>query len=247
MRKLMTWADFKPSVESSASFVVNETAPEGWDSYSPPWDTHRLVRFGVKETGYGFGVRDMHNRFLGFALTGVLIVGLSQASSVRADDYILDPAHTAVTFKVSHIGLSWTHGRFKDVSGTFTIDPAKTSFNLGIKTDSIDTDQATRDEHLKSPDFFNAKQFPQISFKSTAVKAIKDGYEVTGDLTLHGVTKSVTFNLMGGKTAELPKGVQRTGFSTELVLKRSDFGLDKFKDAIGDEVHVSISFEGTKK
>jgi polyisoprenoid-binding protein YceI len=188
----------------------------------------------------------MHNRFLGAALTIGLITVVSVASSARADDYALDPAHAAVNFKVSHLGLSWTYGRFKEVSGAFTIDPAKTSFTLAMKTGSIDTDNAQRDEHLKSPDFFNAKQFPEISFKSTAVKAVKDGYEVTGDLTLHGVTKPVTFNLTGGKTAEL-KGVTRTGFSTELVLKRSDFGLDKFKEAIGDEVHISISFEGTKK
>jgi polyisoprenoid-binding protein YceI len=133
------------------------------------------------------------------------------------------------------------------VTGTFTIDPAKTSFNLAIKTESIDTDNGKRDEHLKSPDFFNAKQFPEISFKSTSVKPVKDGYEVTGDLTLHGVTKSVTFSLMGGRTAELPKGVQRTGFSSELVVKRSDYGMDKFKEAIGDEVFISLSFEGTKK
>jgi len=189
----------------------------------------------------------MPSRFIGFALIAGLIALVSIKSSARADDYALDTAHTAVNFKVSHLGLSWTHGRFKDVSGTFTIDPAKTSFNLAMKTGSIDTDNAKRDEHLKSPDFFNEKQFPEITFKSTSVKAVKDGYEVTGDLTLHGVTKPVTFSLLGGRTAEFPKGVQRTGYSTELVLKRSDFGVDKFKEAVGDEVYVSISFEGTKK
>jgi polyisoprenoid-binding protein YceI len=189
----------------------------------------------------------MRNRLLAFALlVGVLGI-VCGASSVRADDYALDPAHTAVTFKVSHLGLSWTHGRFKDVTGAFTLDPARTSFNLSMKTDSIDTDNGKRDEHLKSPDFFNSKQFPDVTFKSTAVKPIKDGYEVTGELTLHGVTKPITFSLMGGRTAEFPKGVQRTGYSAELVLKRSDYGVDKLKEAIGDEVYVSISFEGVKK
>jgi polyisoprenoid-binding protein YceI len=141
------------------------------------------------------------------------------------------------------------YGRFDDFSGTFTIDedPGKCSFNLTIKTDSVDTNNKKRDDHLRSPDFFNVKQFPMITFKSTSVKAIKDGYQVTGDLTLHGVTKSVSFPLLGGRKVEFPKGVQRTGFSTELTIKRSEFGMDKAADAVGDEVPISISFEGTKK
>lgn len=166
-----------------------------------------------------------------------------------AEVYTLDPAHAAVSFKISHIGLSWTHGRFNDVSGSFTLDPdaAACSFTLSIKADSIDTGNAKRDEHLKSPDFFNAKQFPVIAFRSTSVRPIKDGFAVTGDLTLHGVTKAVSFSLLGGRKAEFPKGVQRTGFSTELMVKRSEFGIDKLAEAVGDEVHISISFEGTRK
>ncbi|MFO0811421.1 MAG: YceI family protein [Gemmataceae bacterium] len=182
-------------------------------------------------------------------LTAVLVAMVTQ-TRVHADDYGLDPTHTAVTFKVSHLGLSWTYGRFKDVTGGFSVNaanPAVTAFSLTIKTESIDSDNAQRDQHLKSPDFFNAKQFPTIAFKSTAVKPIKDGYQVTGDFTMHGVTKPITFALVGGKTIEFPKGVSRTGFSTELTLKRTDFGVGKPMDAIGDEVTVAISFEGVKK
>jgi polyisoprenoid-binding protein YceI len=178
-----------------------------------------------------------------------VLFGLLGAAPGRADDYAVDGMHAGVTFKISHLGLSWVFGRFNDFSGAFTLDPDpdKCSFSLTIKTESIDTNNAKRDEHLKSPDFFNAKQFPTIAFKSTAVKAIKDGYEVTGDLTLHGETKPVKFALLGGKTAEFPKGVQRTGFAMEMVLKRSEFGMTKFNQALGEEVHVAISFEGTKK
>ena len=75
----------------------------------------------------------------------------------------------------------------------------------------------------------------------------KDGYDVTGDLTMHGVTKQVTLALTGGKTVEFPKGTQRTGFTTDVVLKRADFGIDKFSGMLGDEVHVAVSFEGTRK
>ncbi|HZT80558.1 MAG TPA: YceI family protein [Gemmataceae bacterium] len=192
----------------------------------------------------------MHKGIVSLVFAGV-VFGLSIAAPVRAaDNYAIDPAHAAVSFKISHIGLSWTHGRFNDLSGGFTIDPAdaaKCSFEMKIKADSVDTGNAQRDTHLKSPDFFNVKQFPALTFKSTSVKAVKDGYEVKGDLSLHGVSKEVTLNLVGGRKAEFPKGVQRTGYSGELTIKRSDFGMDKLAEAIGDEVYISVSFEGTKK
>jgi polyisoprenoid-binding protein YceI len=195
----------------------------------------------------------MHRRLVSTAFVAFvlpLIVGVAVPIRAAADDYVVDDMHTAATFKIAHVGLSWTYGRFNDITGAFTIDPAdpaKTSFTLNIKTETVDTNNKKRDDHLRSPDFFNVKQFPIITFKSTTVTPIKDGYQVTGDLTLHGVTKSITFPLKGGATAEFPKGVQRTGFSTELVLKRSEFGMDKMVGPVGDEVYVAISFEGVKK
>jgi len=184
------------------------------------------------------------------ALAVLCTVLSASAPSRAADNYALDPMHSGVTFKISHLGLSWTFGRFNEVSGTFAVDTddaSKSSFALTIKSESIDTANTKRDVHLRSPDFFSVKQYPSISFKSTAVKLAKNGYEVTGDLTLHGVTKSVTMTLLGGRKGEFPKGVQRTGFSTDLSLKRSDYGMSKGLESIGDEVFLSISFEGTKK
>ena len=192
----------------------------------------------------------MHGMKWNRAVVAALTLLAGSVAAVRGDDYTIDPAHTAVTFKVSHLGLSWTHGRFNDVSGSFSLDkaaPANGSFTLTVKADSIDTGNARRDGHLKSPDFFNVKQFPLLTFKSKSVKAVEGGYQVTGDLTLHGQTKSITFSLQGGREAEFPRGVKRTGFTTELVLKRSDFGMAKLAEAIADNVHVAISFEGTKK
>jgi polyisoprenoid-binding protein YceI len=186
----------------------------------------------------------MRRRLLAAALAAAF------APALAADEYAVDGMHAAVTFRVSHLGLSWVHGRFNDVTGNFTIDPgdpARCSFALEVKTDSIDTGFKKRDGHLSSPDFFNVKQYPLLTFKSTAVRPIEGGYEVTGDLTLHGTTRPITFPLKGGRTAEFPKGVQRTGFSTELTLKRSDYGMDKMLEAIGDPVHIAISFEGVKK
>jgi polyisoprenoid-binding protein YceI len=190
----------------------------------------------------------MRRRFsllaLAFVLSGALL-----AQARAGENYNVDPDHSSVSFKIQHFGLTWVHGRFNEFSGRFTVDkadPSKSSFELTIKTGSVDTNNAKRDGHLKSPDFFNAKQFPAITFKSTAVKAAAGGYQVTGNLTLNGVTKPVTFNLEGGKTAEF-MGVARIGFSTDLTLKRSDFDMKKMVGPLGDEVKVSIGIEGIKK
>jgi polyisoprenoid-binding protein YceI len=192
----------------------------------------------------------MNRRFL--PLIGVLLLIIGATGQIQAaDNYGIDPMHSGVNFKIQHIGLSWIYGRFNSYSGTFSIDPedaGKCTFELKINTESIDTNNKQRDGHLRSPDFFNVKQFPAITFESTGVKAIKDGFEVTGNLTMHGVTKPVTFALVGGKKAQF-MGAQRTGFSTELVIKRSEFevGNPKFGNALGEDVHVAISFEGAQK
>jgi polyisoprenoid-binding protein YceI len=193
-------------------------------------------------------MRKLSVEFLAFA---VVITLLAASAPVQAaDDYAVDPAHTSIGFKISHLGLSWVHGRFDGFSGGFAIDPddpAKSAFALTINAETIDTNNQKRDDHLRSPDFFNVKQYPAISFKSTSVKAIPDGYQVTGELTMHGATRPLTLNLTGGKKMEFPKGVARTGFSTDLTLKRSEFGMEKFNPMVGDDVVISVSFEGTKK
>jgi polyisoprenoid-binding protein YceI len=191
----------------------------------------------------------MYKQLFRMAFASLLYFGLGTA--VKADDFTIDAVHSGVSFQISHLGLSRVHGRFNNFGGSFTIDtsdPSKSAFSLSIKADSVDTNNTGRDGHLKSPDFFNVKQFPTINFKSTSVKPIDGGYEVTGDLTLHGVTNPVTFSLKGGKSAEFPSKVIRTGFSTsEFVVKRSDFGVGKPMPVLGDEVYVTIGFEGTKK
>ena len=194
----------------------------------------------------------MRQTFFGVIVLAIAVVCMSAVPAQAGDDYSIDPVHSSVYFKISHIGLSYVFGRFNAFSGTFTIDAndaSKCAFAMNIKTETIDTNNAARDNHLRSPDFFNVKQYPSIDFKSTAVKAVKDGFEVTGDLTMHGVTKPVTFTVTGGKSAEFPKGVKRTGYSTELVLKRTDFGVGdpKLGNMLGEDVHIAISFEGTMR
>ena len=167
-----------------------------------------------------------------------------------ADTYTVDPVHSSISFMISHAGISNIHGRFNDFSGKITIDqadPAKSSFALSIPVESIDTNNVKRDEHLRAPDYFNVKQFPTMSFQSTKVKAIDGGYEVTGDLTLHGVTKPVSFKLKGGdKVVEFPKGTKRIGLVSTLSIVRSDFGVTTELGALGDEIPISIGIEAAK-
>ncbi len=178
-----------------------------------------------------------------------LAAALGLVSPVAADEYAVDGMHAGVNFKISHLGLSWIQGRFDQFGGAFTIDaanPEKSSFALNINPASIDTNNQKRDDHLRSGDFLNVKQFPAMKFKSTVVHPVKGGYEVTGDFTMHGVTKPVTLELVGGHTAELPKGVTRTGFSAEFTLRRADFGVGPVTPAIGEKIYVAVSFEGTR-
>jgi polyisoprenoid-binding protein YceI len=179
-----------------------------------------------------------------------LVAALGLVSPVAADEYAVDGMHAGVNFKISHLGLSWVQGRFDQFGGEFTIDtvnPEKSSFTLNINPASIDTNNQKRDEHLRSGDFLNVKQFPAMKFKSTAVRPVKGGYEVTGDFTMHGVTKPVTLELVGGHTAEFPKGVTRVGFSAEFTLRRADFGIGPVTPTLGEKIYAAVSFEGTRK
>ena len=186
-------------------------------------------------------------------LTAVVVgSGMSAAAgrAVAADEYAFDPVHSSVSFKARHLDISWIHGRFNEVGGKFALDrqdPSRSTFELSIKADSIDTGIKARDEHLRQPDYFDTKQFPSIDFKSTSVKAVEGGYEVVGDFTMHGKTKKVTVLLQGGKEIEF-KGTKRVGFATDLSLKRSDFGFDPNNiGLIGDAALIYIDFEGTRK
>jgi polyisoprenoid-binding protein YceI len=180
---------------------------------------------------------------------GTLVVA-GGGAALAADEYDYDLVHSSVSFKARHLDISWIHGRFNDVSGKFVIDrddPSKSTFSLTIKTDSVDTANKARDEHLRQPDYFDTKQFPTIEFKSTSTKVVKDGYEVTGDFTMHGKTKQITLVLKGGKE-HVFKDVKRVAFSTEVSLKRSDFGFDpKAIGPIGDEALILIDCEGMRK
>lgn len=189
----------------------------------------------------------MRNRFsivLAFMTLGV--VGLAQA----ADTYTADPVHSSVVFRIKHMDVAHVWGRFNGLKGEFALDegaPESSSLQFQVEAKNVDTGNAKRDEHLRSPDFFNAAQFPAITFKSTAVKKAGDRYEVTGDLTLLGVTKSITVSVDKTGQADTKQMGPRMGFETTFTIKRSDFGMNKMMGAVGDEVKLIVAVEGGKK
>ncbi len=187
------------------------------------------------------------------ALATILVAGGTVAGGTAAraaETYLVDPIHSSISFMISHQKISNIHGRFNNFSGKITIhseDPTKSSFALSIPVESIDTNNAKRDEHLRAPDYFNVKQFPTMSFQSTKVKPVDGGFEVTGDLTLHGVTKPITFTLKGGdKVVEFPKGVKRIGLTSTFSIVRSDFGVNAELGGLGDEIPISVGIEAAK-
>jgi polyisoprenoid-binding protein YceI len=184
-------------------------------------------------------------------LAVVLLLLAAGVSARAADSFTVDPVHSSVTFMISHQGISQIHGRFNQFSGQFTIDrddPSKSSFAFSIPVESVDTNNPKRDEHLRAPDYFNAKQFPNMTFQSTKVKPTDGGYEVTGDLTLHGVKKEITLELKGGnKLVEFPKGMHRIGATTDTAIKRSDFGMRaELPVSLGDDVRILMGIEAVK-
>ena len=172
-------------------------------------------------------------------------------SALAADTYALDGAHSSAMFRVSHLGSSYFYGRFNEVSGALVFDEAdatKSSVNIVVKAASVDTNNEKRDTHLKSADFFDAGQFPELSFKSTGVVKKSDkAYSVTGNLTIHGVTKEVTVDFERPGTAKDPWGGTRTGGEAIFNIKRSDYGIAFMPDGLGDDVRLIVSVEGVKK
>lgn len=165
------------------------------------------------------------------------------------ETFKVDAGHSAALFRVHHMGAAYFWGRFDSVNGTITSDSATAtglSFDITIDVNSVNTASTQRDNHLKAPDFFSAKEFPTMTFKSKSAKKL-DGnfYEVSGDLTMRGVTKPVTARVEWTGTADMGMG-RRAGFEAIFTIKRSDFGVNYGveKGALGDEVRVVVALEG---
>ncbi|WP_345984517.1 YceI family protein [Sulfurimonas sp. HSL-1656] len=164
--------------------------------------------------------------------------------------YDVDPTHSTVGFKVRHMMISNVNGHFADFSGSYDLEGnVLKSFTGSVKTASVDTGIVKRDDHLKSADFFDAAKYPDITFTMTKF----DGESITGELTLHGVTRSVTFDAEVSGTIKDPWGMTRSSVLLEGKIKRSDFGLtynqvlEAGGVAVGDDVKLTIELEGIAK
>jgi polyisoprenoid-binding protein YceI len=185
-------------------------------------------------------------RFL--AIVAMLVGGLTATSVAVADDLKADPVHSFVVFDVHHFGAGYVYGTFAGPTGTVVYDPndlSKTTFDLSVDADSILTRNQNRDNDLKGPDFFDVKQFPTLTFKSTSVSKTGDNtMNVTGDLTLHGVTKSITVPMEFTGSGKGMRGETRYGFRADFKIDRTDFGIVKDPEpAIGNEIHVIVAIE----
>jgi polyisoprenoid-binding protein YceI len=180
---------------------------------------------------------------------GVLVIFSSLAYA--AETYKLDPAHTSIVFRVKHLGVAYVFGRFNGPTGSFVFDesaPSKCAIEMQAETKNVDTAVEKRDTHLKSPDFFNAGEYPLVSFKSKSVKKLSENtYEVSGDLALLGKTRPITVKANATGAGKDPWGNFRRGFETSFSIKRSDFGMNFMMGGVSDEVNLTVSLEGIRQ
>ena len=187
-------------------------------------------------------------------VTAAVAATLFGATAAQAADYVIDTkgAHAFVNFKIKHLGYSWLHGRFNTFDGEFSYDaknPNTSSIVVNIDTKSIDSNHAERDKHLRGKDFLNVDKFPNASFKSTSIKFDDDGDEanVTGEFTLHGVTKTITFEIDKIGEGKDPWGGYRVGFEGETSLKLADYGIDYNLGPASTHVDIGLYIEGIRK
>ncbi|MBC2689238.1 MULTISPECIES: YceI family protein [Pseudomonas] len=186
------------------------------------------------------------------SLAALAIGAALLSANVMAADYVVDKEgqHAFVDFKISHLGYSYITGTFKDIDGKFSFDAAKpedSKIEFNVNTASVFTNHAERDKHIASADFLNASKFAKATFVSTSVKSTGEKTaDVTGDLTIAGVTKPVVVKATFLGEGKDPWGGYRAGFEGTTSIKRSDFGKQKDLGPASDAVELYVSFEGVK-
>ena len=189
-------------------------------------------------------------------LASLLLVTLPAAfvaaTAATAADYVIDTAksHASINFRIKHLGFSWLTGRFNDFSGTFTFDdahPEASKVKVEVNTDSIDSNHAERDKHLRGKDFLDTATFPKATFESTAVKVNGEKATIAGNLTLHGVTKPIEIaaERIGGGSD--PWGGFRQGFTGTTRIPLKDFGIKFDLGPASQEVELTLNIEGVRQ
>ena len=170
--------------------------------------------------------------------------------------WVIDPVHSEVSFSVRHLMVSKVRGRFGQFSGELVTadDPLESSVHASVELASIDTGNADRDAHVRTADFFDVERYPTLTYHSTGVRQDGDGFVVDGDLTLHGVTKSVPLALeVNGFQAETPFGDTRAGFSATAELNRNDFGIEFNAPlegggvVVGNRIQIALEIEAVRQ
>ena len=204
----------------------------------------------------------MNPALFAMGVLALLISGGAQDSGVKgearkhavrarvAETYAVDPVHSTVLFRIKHLDVSYSYGRFNEIEGTFTFDGASAKNNridITVKAASVDTNHDGRDEHLRNEDYFDAENHPEITFKSDRVrKTGEKTYEAEGELKLRGVAKPLTVSLERVGSGPDPRGKFRSGFETTFTIKRSDFGMNTMLGPVGDDVRLIVSVEGVR-
>ena len=187
------------------------------------------------------------------ALAALVLGSALMGGQAMAADYAIDKQgqHAFVNFKISHLGYSWLYGTFKDFDGTFSYDaanPEASKVNVTLKTASVDTNHAERDKHLRSADFLNVSKHDTATFESTSVKSTGEGSaDVTGNLTLNGVTKPVVIAAKFIGEGQDPWGGYRAGFEGTTTLTLKDFDIAMDLGPASETVELIISIEGIRK
>jgi polyisoprenoid-binding protein YceI len=174
------------------------------------------------------------------------------AEAPPAGTYAIDTGHSAVLFHVTHLDAARFWGRFNDFSGEFTIDPKDPSASkvlVVVQAESVDTHSDGRDQHLRRPDFFNAKEFPEIVFESKTVQGTAKGLKIQGELTLLGKTKAIDVEAEYIGTSEGERFGRRAGYEVRFTFDRTEFGMNYMANGggLGNEVGVVVSLEGVLK
>ena len=183
-----------------------------------------------------------------FVLILLTALAMAATAAAQAGNWQIDPNHSAAQFSVRHMGISTVRGAFTKVSGTAKYDPSdpsKTTLEATIDTNSVDTRVEARDKDLRSPHFLDVEKYPTITFHSKQAKAAGEGkLQITGDLTVHGVTKEVVLDVEGPSAAiKDPRGNQRIGASATTKINRNDFGVSGAPGVVGDEIMITIDTE----
>lgn len=192
-------------------------------------------------------------KFTKYILT-LFVIGIIALPALAADTYKIDPAHTSITFSVRHLGINNVKGRFKDFAGTVVLDGNAIKEASGtIQVASIDTEVQQRDDHLRSPDFFDAAKYPTITFKTKRAEQSGEQTVLIADFTIRGVTKEIRLPVTVTRPVKDQTGAIRIGLAAKAKLNRRDYGI-AFSQAlesgvamVGEEVEIAIDAEAVKQ